>query len=144
MVKIHTHKNVADLLTKAFNNGIGVNVDDSKLILLSINLLLLGKVNAVRHKLTTAVEIDGKKIIVTEVFVRSDLQLDDEEGMDCLPNATIFEELTRMGSRKPKRKDTEVPQPSGPTTNVADEAVNEEMDGSLVRAATTASSLEAE
>ncbi|GJU30641.1 hypothetical protein Tco_1174230 [Tanacetum coccineum] len=30
--------------------------------------------------------------------------------------------------RKPKRKDTEVPQPSGPTTNVADEAVNEEMD----------------
>ncbi|GKG25807.1 hypothetical protein Tco_0398953, partial [Tanacetum coccineum] len=46
--------------------------------------------------------------------------------------------------RKPKRKDTEVPQPSGPTTNVADEAVYEEMDDSLVRAATTASSLEAE
>ncbi|GKD40758.1 hypothetical protein Tco_1260965 [Tanacetum coccineum] len=46
--------------------------------------------------------------------------------------------------RKPKRKDTEVPQPSGPTTNVADEAVNEEMDDSLVRAATTASSLEAD
>ncbi|GJZ49957.1 hypothetical protein Tco_0604147 [Tanacetum coccineum] len=42
------------------------------------------------------------------------------------------------------RKDTEVPQPSGPTTNVVDEAVNEEMDDSLVRAATTASSLEAE
>ncbi|GJY89463.1 hypothetical protein Tco_0504659 [Tanacetum coccineum] len=46
--------------------------------------------------------------------------------------------------RRSKRKDTEVPQPSGPTTNVADEAVNEEMDDSLVRAATTASSLEAE
>ncbi|GJX03743.1 hypothetical protein Tco_0189659 [Tanacetum coccineum] len=28
--------------------------------------------------------------------------------------------------RKPKRKDTEVPQPSGPTTNIADEAINEE------------------
>ncbi|GKE97913.1 hypothetical protein Tco_0021264, partial [Tanacetum coccineum] len=52
--------------------------------------------------------------------------------------------LLKQRSRKPKRKDTEVPQPSGPTTNVADEAVNEEMDGSLVRAATTASSLEAE
>ncbi|GJZ47090.1 hypothetical protein Tco_0600922 [Tanacetum coccineum] len=39
--------------------------------------------------------------------------------------------------RKPKRKDTEVPQPSGPTTNVADEAVNEEMDDSLERAATS-------
>ncbi|GKG19860.1 hypothetical protein Tco_0376959 [Tanacetum coccineum] len=46
--------------------------------------------------------------------------------------------------RKPKRKDTEVPQPSGPTTNVADEVVNEEMDDSLERAATTATSLDAE
>ncbi|GJR93991.1 hypothetical protein Tco_0266165 [Tanacetum coccineum] len=46
--------------------------------------------------------------------------------------------------RKPKRKNTEVPQPSGSTKHVADEAVNEEMDDSLVRAATTASSLEAE
>ncbi|GJY66600.1 hypothetical protein Tco_0468838 [Tanacetum coccineum] len=46
-------------------------------------------------------------------------------------------------SRNPKRKDTEVPQPSDPT-NVADEVVNEEMDDSLVRAATTATSLDAE
>ncbi|GKE01035.1 hypothetical protein Tco_1389018 [Tanacetum coccineum] len=36
--------------------------------------------------------------------------------------------------RRPKKKDTQVPQPSGPTTNVADEAVNEEMDDSLERA----------
>ncbi|GKG62821.1 hypothetical protein Tco_0636552, partial [Tanacetum coccineum] len=28
--------------------------------------------------------------------------------------------------RKPKRKDTEAPQPSGPLTSVADEAFNEE------------------
>ncbi|GKC68892.1 hypothetical protein Tco_1114775 [Tanacetum coccineum] len=47
-------------------------------------------------------------------------------------------------SRRPKRKDTEVPHPSGFTTNVADEAVNEEMDDSLERAATTATSLDAE
>ncbi|GJV96543.1 ribonuclease H-like domain-containing protein [Tanacetum coccineum] len=46
--------------------------------------------------------------------------------------------------RRPKRKDTKVPQPSGLTTNVAYEAVNKEMDDSLVRDATTASSLEAE
>ncbi|GJW21101.1 hypothetical protein Tco_0031723 [Tanacetum coccineum] len=45
--------------------------------------------------------------------------------------------------RKPKRKDTKVPQPSGPTTNVADKAVYEEMDDSLERAATTATSLDA-
>ncbi|GKB66746.1 hypothetical protein Tco_0928158 [Tanacetum coccineum] len=50
----------------------------------------------------------------------------------------------KQRSRSSKRKDIGVPQPSGPTTNVADEAVNKEMDDSLVRAATTASSLEAE
>ncbi|GJY24010.1 uncharacterized mitochondrial protein-like protein [Tanacetum coccineum] len=227
--------------------------------------------------------VDGKKIIVTEASVRRDLQLNDEEGMDCLPNATIFKEHTWMGaktttwnefsstmnsiiiclatnqkfncskyifesmvknldnagkflmyprfvqvflekqlegmqshkriyvtpshtkkifgnmrrvrkgfsrrdtplfptmmvqaqqeqgegsamptdpqhtptiiqpstsqpqnkqrSRRPKRKDTKVPQPSGPTTNVADEAVYEERDDSLERAATTTTSLDAE
>ncbi|GKA07795.1 putative ribonuclease H-like domain-containing protein [Tanacetum coccineum] len=195
--------------------------------------------------------VDGKKIIVTESFVRRDLQLADEEGIDCLPNFTIFEELTRMGPkttawnefsstmvsviiylstnqkfnfskynfesmvrnldnlsgkflmcprnmrrvvkgfsgkvtplfptmvvqnqsklgegsashcssnhttiiqlptqpqktqkpRKPKRKDTQVPQPSNPSEHVADEAIHKELGDSLVRTATTASSLEAE
>ncbi|GKD29619.1 retrovirus-related pol polyprotein from transposon TNT 1-94 [Tanacetum coccineum] len=37
-------------------NGIGVNAGDSKLMLLGINLLLLGKVKAARHKLTAARE----------------------------------------------------------------------------------------
>ncbi|GKC90401.1 hypothetical protein Tco_1151050, partial [Tanacetum coccineum] len=46
--------------------------------------------------------------------------------------------------RKSKRKDTQVPQPSGPTDIIADEAVHKELDDSLVRAATTASSLAAE
>ncbi|GKC72305.1 hypothetical protein Tco_1118188 [Tanacetum coccineum] len=71
------------------------------------NLQLLVKVNAARHNLqllvnVNAVEalVDGKKIIVTEASVRRDLQLNDEEGTDCLPNATIFEELTRMGYEK--------------------------------------------
>ncbi|GKB34929.1 hypothetical protein Tco_0879871, partial [Tanacetum coccineum] len=42
--------------------------------------------------------------------------------------------------RKPKRKDTQVPQPSGPTDIVADEAIHKELGDRLVRAATTASS----
>ncbi|GKA64184.1 hypothetical protein Tco_0763790 [Tanacetum coccineum] len=45
--------------------------------------------------------------------------------------------------RKPKRKDTQIPQSSGPTNNVADEAVNEEIDDSLVRVATAGTSLDA-
>ncbi|GJZ13999.1 hypothetical protein Tco_0549229 [Tanacetum coccineum] len=50
----------------------------------------------------------------------------------------------KQRSRRPKRKDTEVPQPSGPTTNVVDEAVYKEMDDSLEKAATTATVLDAE
>ncbi|GJT64820.1 hypothetical protein Tco_1016300 [Tanacetum coccineum] len=56
----------------------------------------------------------------------------------------ILRSISAARSRRSKRKDTEVPQPSGPTTIVADEVVNEEMDDSLVRDATTDSSLEAE
>ncbi|GJR41258.1 hypothetical protein Tco_1216942 [Tanacetum coccineum] len=46
--------------------------------------------------------------------------------------------------RKPTRKNTQVPQPSGSTDNVTDEAVHKELGDSLVRTATTTSSLEAE
>ncbi|GJW95900.1 hypothetical protein Tco_0175572 [Tanacetum coccineum] len=86
--------------------------------------------------------VDGKAIIVTESFVRRDLRLADEEGVDCFPNSTIFENLALMG--KPKRQDTQIPQSSAPTKHVADEAVHKELGDSLVRAATTASTLEAE
>ncbi|GKD53761.1 hypothetical protein Tco_1287148, partial [Tanacetum coccineum] len=41
--------------------------------------------------------VDGKKIVVTEASVRRDLQLEYAEGIDCLSNATIFEQLTLMG-----------------------------------------------
>ncbi|GKD06695.1 hypothetical protein Tco_1181669 [Tanacetum coccineum] len=44
--------------------------------------------------------VDGKKIIITESTVRRDLQLEDAEGVDCLPNSTIFEQLALMGYEK--------------------------------------------
>ncbi|GKB61392.1 hypothetical protein Tco_0917578 [Tanacetum coccineum] len=46
--------------------------------------------------------------------------------------------------RKTKRKDTKISQSSGPTTLVADETVHEERGDSVERAATTATSLDAE
>nr|GEV01520.1 putative ribonuclease H-like domain-containing protein [Tanacetum cinerariifolium] len=67
---------------------------------------------------------------------------EDEEGVDCLPNSTNFENLELIG--KPKRKVNEVPQASEPMEHVADEAVYKDLDDKLVRATTTASSLEAE
>ncbi|GKB10015.1 hypothetical protein Tco_0843938 [Tanacetum coccineum] len=44
--------------------------------------------------------VDKKKVIITESAIRRDLQLEDAEGTECLPTATIFEELTRMGMVK--------------------------------------------
>nr|GFC56656.1 hypothetical protein [Tanacetum cinerariifolium] len=40
---------------------------------------------------------DGKKVVVNEAYIRCDLRLDDVEGTTCLPTATIFEELARIG-----------------------------------------------
>ncbi|GJZ60278.1 putative ribonuclease H-like domain-containing protein, partial [Tanacetum coccineum] len=43
--------------------------------------------------------VDKKRFIVTESRIRRDLHLDDVEGTNCLPTATIFEELACMGAK---------------------------------------------
>ncbi|GKD63365.1 putative ribonuclease H-like domain-containing protein [Tanacetum coccineum] len=61
-----------------------------------------------RRKLNREVQlqalVDRKKIIITEATVRRDLQLEDVDGIHCLPNATIFEHLTLMGYEKLSQK----------------------------------------
>ncbi|GJU24098.1 hypothetical protein Tco_1162719 [Tanacetum coccineum] len=140
-----------------------------------------GMVKTINREQQLHALVDGKKVIITESTVRRDLQLEDEEGVDCLPNATIFEQLALMGPKttawnefsstmasaiiclatnqkfnfskfifESMTRNLEnvfgkiLMYPSGPTENVADEAVHKELGDSLVRAATTASSLEAE
>ncbi|GKC07332.1 hypothetical protein Tco_0998942 [Tanacetum coccineum] len=156
MIKIHTDKNVADFLTKSFDKGIRVNAGDSKLMLLGINLLLQGKVNAARHYLLLLVAtvkvktvngeqqlqalVDGKKIIITKATIRRDIQLEDADATNEKFNFSkyIFESmvknldnavkfLMKQKSRRPK-EDTEIPQSSvlSDPTNVVDEAINEE------------------
>ncbi|GJU68643.1 hypothetical protein Tco_1254902 [Tanacetum coccineum] len=86
-----------------------------------------------------------KRIYVTPSHTKKIFENMKRVGKELFGRDTsLFPIMMKQKPRKPKRKDTQVPQPGGPTTNVADEAVNEEMDDSLVRAATTASSLEAE
>nr|GEZ37762.1 hypothetical protein [Tanacetum cinerariifolium] len=48
--------------------------------------------------------IDGKKVVVLEAIIIKDLHLDDADGVRCLPNEEIFEELARMGYEKPPLK----------------------------------------
>nr|GEZ51919.1 hypothetical protein [Tanacetum cinerariifolium] len=47
---------------------------------------------------------DKKRIVITEEVVREILQLDDAEGVICLPNDEIFAGLARMGYEKPSTK----------------------------------------
>ncbi|GKF49141.1 hypothetical protein Tco_0142392, partial [Tanacetum coccineum] len=90
---------------------------------------------------------------VTPLFTTIVVQNQSElgEGLaiptDVHHTPTIIQSSTQpqkaQKPRKPKRKDTQVPLPSDPSENVADEAIHKELGDSLVRAATTASSLEA-
>ncbi|GJX67257.1 hypothetical protein Tco_0302984 [Tanacetum coccineum] len=48
--------------------------------------------------------VDGKQIVVSEATIRRLLNFNDEGGMDCLPNATIFEEIAIMGYEKLTQK----------------------------------------
>ncbi|GJY18038.1 putative ribonuclease H-like domain-containing protein [Tanacetum coccineum] len=104
VIKIHTNHNVVDLLTKAFD------VSRMRLSIRSgrpewewatttasrsrggqwLKLMLPVQVNAVEAL------VYKKKVIISETSIRSDLKLDDAEGTNCLPTATIFAELERI------------------------------------------------
>nr|GEV73765.1 retrovirus-related Pol polyprotein from transposon TNT 1-94 [Tanacetum cinerariifolium] len=67
----------------------------------------------------------------------------DPNRIPTIIQPSMYQPQKKQKPRKIKRKDTELPQISGRTTNIADEAINEEMNESLERAATTASNFEA-
>ncbi|GJW36502.1 hypothetical protein Tco_0059422 [Tanacetum coccineum] len=72
------------------------------------------------------------------------INITDPHYTPTIIQPSISQPQKKQKPRETKRKDTEIPQSSGPTDNVADETVYEEMDDSLERAATTATSLDAE
>nr|GEW96505.1 hypothetical protein [Tanacetum cinerariifolium] len=87
-------------------------------------------------------QVDGKEIVITESSIRRDLQLADEEGIDCLPNSTIFEQLALMRLWKGfSGKVTPLFQTMVQQLN-EDEVVYKELGDILVMVATTASSLD--
>ncbi|GJS96957.1 hypothetical protein Tco_0803925 [Tanacetum coccineum] len=64
----------------------------------------MAKANTINGERQLQALIDKKKMIIMESSIRSDLHLEDAGGTDCLPTATIFEELARMGYEKPSQK----------------------------------------
>ncbi|GJW91321.1 hypothetical protein Tco_0168874 [Tanacetum coccineum] len=59
----------------------------------------IAKVKTVNDVRQIQALIDKKKLIIMETSIRSDLHLEDAGGTDCLPTATIFKELARMGTK---------------------------------------------
>nr|GFA89014.1 hypothetical protein [Tanacetum cinerariifolium] len=52
--------------------------------------------------------VDKKKIVLSENVIRQILQLDDAEGVVCLPNEKIFAGLAQMGYEKPQLAEEEL------------------------------------
>ncbi|GJT27978.1 hypothetical protein Tco_0908253 [Tanacetum coccineum] len=61
--------------------------------------LAKAKANTVNGERQLQAIVDKKRVIIKESSIRSDLQLADAGGIDCLPTATIFEEQARMGAK---------------------------------------------
>ncbi|GJU95525.1 putative ribonuclease H-like domain-containing protein, partial [Tanacetum coccineum] len=104
VIKIHTDHNVADLLTKAFDvssDEIRVKTGSCKVNAARQDLLLLGEINDVKQIHAT---VDGKTVVISESSVRSDLDFNDEDGITCLTNETIFENLALMGYESDSNK----------------------------------------
>nr|GEW81095.1 hypothetical protein [Tanacetum cinerariifolium] len=76
--------------------------------------------------------VAGKVVVISESLVRSDLLNDDEDGITCLTNDEIFENLALMGYEPFSTK----------LTFQKDEAVNQEEGDKVERAITTDASLE--
>ncbi|GJZ16765.1 hypothetical protein Tco_0552888 [Tanacetum coccineum] len=57
------------------------------------------KAKTINREVQLQALVDGKKVIIIESTIRRDLQLEDAEGVDCLPNAKIFKQLTLMDSK---------------------------------------------
>nr|GEY95737.1 putative ribonuclease H-like domain-containing protein [Tanacetum cinerariifolium] len=95
------------LLPKVEKVGIRVNIVDLQvfavrhmLLLLVQKLLLFSLTNWCCSLSAVRSSIDKKKVVVTEATIREALHLDDEEGVECLPNEEIFAELAKMGYEK--------------------------------------------
>nr|GEX28737.1 hypothetical protein [Tanacetum cinerariifolium] len=57
-----------------------------------------GNREPIRRTVPLQALVDRKKVIITKATIRRDLQLKDDKGVDCLPNAKISDQLTLMST----------------------------------------------
>ncbi|GJY16138.1 hypothetical protein Tco_0386560 [Tanacetum coccineum] len=121
------------------------------------------KIKTINHETQICAKVDGKTVVITESSVRRDLHFDDEDGIACLTNTEIFENLQLMGYEKLSDRLTFYKSYFSPQweylihtilqclssistawNEFADETVHKDRGDSVERAATTDASLDAE
>nr|GEV00665.1 hypothetical protein [Tanacetum cinerariifolium] len=60
--------------------------------------LVTTKAKNINREAQIHAKVDGKKVIISEATIRRDLKFEDEEGVDCLSNDVIFEQLPLIGT----------------------------------------------
>ncbi|GJV30839.1 putative ribonuclease H-like domain-containing protein [Tanacetum coccineum] len=114
VIKIHTDQNVADLLTKAFDDlvllGKNLKFDDQHNMIACLerteenaefhHIVDFLTSSSIHYALTQIhATVDGKTVVISESLIRSELYFNDEDGITCLTNTTIFETLALIGSK---------------------------------------------
>ncbi|GJX00202.1 hypothetical protein Tco_0184115 [Tanacetum coccineum] len=102
VLKIHTDDNVADLLTKAFDVSSKMAVLDSCSKHNMVAYLEKFEGNADFHEIIDFLKRSSihhalTSVSISEASIRSDLLFDDADGIDSLPNQTIFDAIQQMG-----------------------------------------------
>ncbi|GKC27586.1 putative ribonuclease H-like domain-containing protein [Tanacetum coccineum] len=117
VLKIYTDDNVANFLTKAFDVSSEENTEFHQIVdflsICSINYALTVSPtiyvsyieqfwNTATSKTINSVKqihaiVNDRAVVILETSVRNDLLFDDEDGITCLTNDEIFENLALMG-----------------------------------------------
>ncbi|GJZ22523.1 hypothetical protein Tco_0559562, partial [Tanacetum coccineum] len=114
VINIYIDHNVANLLTKAFDvssDEFGVSTAEPKLVLLvtvrdntAEGFWATAKSKIVNDEKQIHATVDDKTVVILESSVRSVLHFNDEDGIACLSNDEIFENLAFMGNLDPTSK----------------------------------------
>ncbi|GJW35314.1 putative ribonuclease H-like domain-containing protein, partial [Tanacetum coccineum] len=93
VLKIHTDDNVADLLTKAFDHNMVAYFEKSEGNAEFHEIIHFLKRSFIHHALT----ISPASVSISEASIRSEQLFDELDGIDSLPNQTIFDAIQQMG-----------------------------------------------
>nr|GEV03322.1 uncharacterized mitochondrial protein AtMg00810-like [Tanacetum cinerariifolium] len=89
-----------DLVAYTDSDYAGASLDKKSTIGVYISCIdqfcTIAKARTINGEVQLHAKVDGKMVIISEASIRRDLWFGDKEGVDCLPIATIFEQLALM------------------------------------------------